>query len=774
VGAATAEAMAEHPVFFASSLRFGVGLEPHGLALAQACAPAPMAGVAVRAELACARLQVRAPRALPRCLCPVHSPFLTFPQTPCVAERVPGRAGWIAFAMPLPGELLSGVAASYDVFGAALYSLVLEFTVEVRDPQTGGGLKDTRLVSKTIQRADVQVLCAAEPPAGAEAGPVALSVVAGLLPANATRFDAVRSGDELSSGRARAMTSLLVLGAPAAFQTPARMHDSVTAHTIVALHFSSNAKKTRALQLLRVGAAFEPAAAPGALVPTPALLRVCPGPAAADASAGCSTRLHARARVLDFWDNSAHQMRSLRAPRGAREEAGALAAWVRAGEPQRALEPEAVFNHSRAAGAEYAVNARFRQGYLLAPQAAPAQFVVTVSTWCVHAPAARAEPLGAVLVGAACYLPVRGASFLDEPYWGETYASAFRELLGLFPREAWANSSGAERSANATRFVVCIVLPHAEPADAREQGARLAAVLDDPASGFALRLQDLLASKFRAHFPDAAALAPPAPLAATYLRPREAPPGAGRVACGGPHVATQAYADTNNADNTALELASASPGAALGRVLQLSAELLADEYCAAASEAGVFALLQARFAGLFVAASAGTIAGVQPTAAVLVTDFACPATAGGARRLLAEAPLRLLVEMVLTPTSARAPMLITASEDLYAAGVRSVFVEPSALPAEMLASLSPVGQWAFERDGTFRAVAPEPLAARPPPAAATRAPAATPAPAPAPTPAPRADTRELLLVNLCCTALSALYACALALAVAFSPRATLA
>ena len=690
-----------------------------------------------------------------------------------MAERVAGRAGWISFAMALPGAQLSGVAESYDVFGALLLALALEFTVEVRDSQTGGNLKDTRRVSKTIQRGDMQVLCAAG--AAAPAPAASLSLVAGLLPGNASRFDNVSSdAGQLRSARARALSTLLLLGAADYFQTPGRMHDSLEAHSIVAMHFTSNVKLFKGLQLLRSGLAF--AGVAGALEPTARLLDTCPR-AGSNASRGCRTHSHVRARVLDFAGNSALQVRSLQSPRGAHSDYGAVAAWVAArGAPQPGFAPGEVYNHSRAAGAAFAVNARFRQAYLLAPQGAPpAQFVVTVSTWCAHSPAARAQPAGAFTVVAAGWLPLRGASFLDEPFWGDAYASALRELLGLFPREVAVNGSSVRRDANESLFAVHIVLPHAEPRDAQEQAARLAAVLDDRASGFARRLHALVADKLRAFLPDAALGPPRAALPRAEVRRNGAPPPAREAQrCGAvPHVLTQAYADTNNADNIALALATDSPANARGRVLQLTAELQAAEFCAAGSEAAVLALLRLRYNDLFVAASGGTIASIQPTAVVVVSDFECPAAEARRRRrrrlLVAAGALQIMLEVVLTPSSALLPMSIRATEGMYALGVRNVLIEPSALFDDVQVSrVSAVGEWVAEPDGTFSATAPAPIAAP----VVVVAPRAPPDTRPAPTPAPpqAGDARALLRVSVLGTALSALYASVLGLVVVLSPR----
>jgi hypothetical protein len=687
---------------------------------------------------------------------------------------VSGRAGWVSFALALPRERLAAIATSYDQFGALLHAVALEFTVEVRDAQTGGNIKDTRRVSKTIQRRDMQVLCGPPDSAPRPAPAVAHSFVAGLLPGNGTRFDNARSdGGQLRSLRARALSTLLLLGSDSAFQDPARMHDSLTAHTVVALYFTSNIKLFKALQMLRGGSAFEAGAqdSSGALTPTASFLRVCPPPGADEnATRGCRTHVHARARVLDFQSNSIHQMRSLQSLRSTHVEPGAVAAWVAAtGRLQPGFLPDEVYNHSRAVGAAYGVNSRFRQGYLLAPQGAlPAQFLVTAVTWCVHSPAARAQLVGEFTVVVWAWLPVRGASFLDEPFWGETYASALRELLGLFPLEATVNSSGVRRDANESLFEMHIVLPHAEPRVGQDQAARLAGVLGDRASGFATRVQALVVGKLRAYFPDAALLLPRAALPPAEVRRSAArgadPPALAR--CGPVHITTHAFADTNNADGAARAFVAANPASPQGRVLQLTAELTAEEFCAAGSEPAVLLLVRSRFNSLFVAASGGTIASIQPTAAVVATDFECPGAGG--RRLLAEGVLRILVEIVLTPTSALEPMLIRATEAMYALGVRNVLIEPSALADDIQVSrVSAEGDWLVENDGTYSPLAPKPVLA---PVVVTRPGPAVPAPRTNNSTAPPdGDAHALFLVNVYCTALAAFHTVALALAMALSP-----
>jgi hypothetical protein len=58
VGTPTADAIAQHPVLFASSLRVGFSTRPENASLTQACAPPPAPPVLVRAARACAQPKV--------------------------------------------------------------------------------------------------------------------------------------------------------------------------------------------------------------------------------------------------------------------------------------------------------------------------------------------------------------------------------------------------------------------------------------------------------------------------------------------------------------------------------------------------------------------------------------------------------------------------------------------------------------------------------------------------------------------------------------------
>lgn len=631
-------------------------------------------------------------------------------QVACTGKGVPGREGWVTFALPLPTGTIERVLKSYDLWNSTVQTLVLAFVVEVQDPARtdGGTIKDAKLVSKMIVPADVHALCEAESDSLLQADSYSQSMVLGMMPHHATTHDAVGRFPPLSPvfssnvmGSVFGVTTLLLLGSSSVFNKPARRHESIDVENIFGIYFTSNIKRLKVGQMLADGSVFRVPVGgametEGDVQPTEALLRLCPWsntsevPATAASTQqqrvrGCVSHYLARARVLDFVSNSVYRIESLYAPLEVDGGAAALGSWAHASELTTGdMTPARIamlYNHSRSVGARYNVNSRFRQAYLMSAtlpagdgqSRVVAQHRVIASSACVHTAADRAVRTGAYMVVVPSVLPVGVGVFLDTPYWGRLYASAFRELLGLYAHEVYANVSSAvwAPATQVTLFNVHIVLPAAR----RDRAESLVVALNTGLLRW--RVLTLVRNEFARYSINVSSVAS----AVAFVTAHTPDTHTTSPSCAA-RVVAQTFTDVNNADTIALmysEQNSSLPSQGLARMLQTTVALGVDEFCSASGEEEVLALLKARFSAAFIIASEGSVRAIEPTGVVIMSDAECNSDPQMRRLLQATSTVVVLAEVLLFPTSTARQIEITTTEELRLLGMSRVLIEPTSI-----------------------------------------------------------------------------------------------
>jgi len=309
------------------------------------------------------------------------------PQEPvCAPSGVTagGGQGSVFFVFPLgpdawaAGDLLRGA-------GELVPSLFLDFVVRVRDG--GGRTVLSRVQTATpIRRGSVARHCEQRELSSSIAELVEVDLFLGLTDSAApAAFDAnlvyqlditrTAAPGALGAHLARALSSreanvatLLVKGAPALFEQAYSAAYSLEVEDLVTLHFLDPAKKTQAEALLAGGQAFAMDAASGRarLVPSDALLALCPVHAVRGVL-GCVTRLDVQGRLLDFRTQSIVEI-SPPGPAGSAATVARASQWAQVHLGTSAYVAALAAAHARVMADKFALNSRYRRGYMLAPQ----------------------------------------------------------------------------------------------------------------------------------------------------------------------------------------------------------------------------------------------------------------------------------------------------------------------------------------------------------------------------------------------------------------------
>jgi len=295
-----------------------------------------------------------------------------------------GAPGSVFFLFPLEpaawaaGDLLRGA-------GELVPSLFLDFAVRVRD--AAGAVLLARVQTATrIERGAVAVQCAGVQISSTVADIVQVDVFLGLTDsAEPAAFDAnlvyrrdiTRSGAPGAARLARAVSSreanimtLLVTGEAALFEQAYAATYSLEVEDLLTLHFLDPAKRAQAEALVAAERAFEMSAAGAGhggvrLRPTAALLALCPVHAVRGVL-GCVTRLDVQARMLDFRTQSIVEVSPTGPVTRAATEARA-SQWTQAQMGASAYAAALGAAHARVMADKFALNSRYRRGFMLAP-----------------------------------------------------------------------------------------------------------------------------------------------------------------------------------------------------------------------------------------------------------------------------------------------------------------------------------------------------------------------------------------------------------------------
>ena len=210
-------------------------------------------------------------------------------------------------------------------------------------------------------------------------------------------------------------------------------------------------------------------------------------------------------------------------------------------------------------------------------------------------------------------------------------------------------------------------------------------------------------------------------------------------------VVPHTFLDVNNADVRTMDVANVTTRPP-GRMVQVTLGVTTQEYCEN-SEEELLALFTERLERSVVRESRGTIKSIHPTSVVSLVDVDCAALLRLGRALLqteARDLIDVLAEIVFAPTDPAQAMQVHSSEVLFSLGLKSLFIEASAIPNEVRATIVAVGAWNKDGADVYSFVPPPRTA---PPISGDDADGGRGG----------EDDRQFLRVNLCCLLASVLY-----------------
>lgn len=299
-----------------------------------------------------------------------------------VGARAVGAGGQVYFTFPLDDDAWSQVEISPGTSTAFPRNLYLDFVVSAQD--AGGKRVLTRVQTTTpITAQSVARLCEGAQVSSDISNMFQIDLFLGLTP-NQDLFDKslVQAMDVTHSSEPKTLTrdvssvasnvmTMLLRGNPDLFEQEYAAEYALVVEDMYTMHFIDKTKLAQVRSLVDAGLAFEKIDTPDTsnsnarLMPTPQLLALCPIQTTRGVL-GCLTRTDIRGRIPEFKTNAIIEISP--GASSMQEEVATLAgSWV-----QRLLGKSEYINelgkgHARVMIDKFALNTRFRRGYMISP-----------------------------------------------------------------------------------------------------------------------------------------------------------------------------------------------------------------------------------------------------------------------------------------------------------------------------------------------------------------------------------------------------------------------
>ena len=289
--------------------------------------------------------------------------------------------GQVYFIFPLRDDAWD--RATMDATAFFKPSLYLDFLLSTRD--ANGDRIMTRVETRTeISAASIASMCDETRLEGSLADIITLDMFMGLTPDKAqmedtllqsrdvTRKDpSARHLERATSSVASNVLTLLVKGDPAVFGQSYASNYALEVEDMVTMHFLDPAIKAQVEALMASGDAFRKEVDSNSytsmrIVPTDALLNLCPLQATRNVQ-GCIMRKEIEARLLDFTTQAIVGIAPAEGGANAADVEDGASAWLQNLLGDSMYVDELGANHTRTMYTEFALNERYRKGYMVNP-----------------------------------------------------------------------------------------------------------------------------------------------------------------------------------------------------------------------------------------------------------------------------------------------------------------------------------------------------------------------------------------------------------------------